>query len=68
MVMRMVSNCVTLVYVKDCVDVNLWFLENDQKSGIYNVGTARTFNHVANAVIDWHKTKGRNGQINYVPF
>ena len=58
------------VYVKDCVDVNLWFLENEQQSGIYNVGTgvARSFNHVANTVIEWHKNKGRHGQINYISF
>jgi len=54
------------VYVDDVVQVNLWFLENLDKSGIFNVGTGRsqTFNEVANAVIDWH---GR-GTLKYIPF
>jgi ADP-L-glycero-D-manno-heptose 6-epimerase len=54
------------VYVDDVVDVNLWFWENPQVSGIFNVGTgaSQTFNDVARAVIDWH---GR-GDIRYVPF
>lgn len=54
------------VYVDDVVDVNLWFWENPQVSGIFNVGTgaSQTFNDVARAVIDWH---GR-GDIHYVPF
>jgi len=54
------------VYVEDVVKVNLWFLENPQHSGIYNVGTGRaqTFNDVAKAVIDWHG----EGEIEYIPF
>lgn len=54
------------VYIDDVVDVNLWFWENPQVSGIFNVGTgaSQTFNDVARAVIDWH---GR-GDIRYVPF
>lgn len=54
------------VYVEDCVSVNLWFFDNPQRSGIFNLGTgvARTFNDVANAVIAWH---GR-GHIEYIPF
>lgn len=33
------------VYVKDCIDVILWLLDNERVSGIYNVGTGqpRTF-------------------------
>lgn len=40
------------IYVKDCVDVMLWFLDNPEVSGIFNVGTgkARTFNALAKAV------------------
>ena len=54
------------IFVDDVVDVNLWFLEHPEHSGIFNVGTgkASTFNEVANAVIDWH---GR-GVIDYIPF
>jgi ADP-L-glycero-D-manno-heptose 6-epimerase len=54
------------VYVNDVVSVNLWFLENAQKSGIFNVGTgkAQTFESMAKAVIDWHK----RGKISYIPF
>lgn len=54
------------IYVQDVVDVNIWFFEHPNKSGIFNVGTGRsqTFNEVANAVIEWH---GR-GEIEYVDF
>ena len=54
------------VYVDDVCDVNLWFLDNPQASGIFNTGTgkAQSFNDVANAVIDWHS----KGKIRYVPF
>lgn len=54
------------VYVDDVVDVNLWFMDNPKKKGIFNVGTGQcqSFNDVANAVIDWHK----KGQIEYIPF
>jgi ADP-L-glycero-D-manno-heptose 6-epimerase len=54
------------VYVGDVVKVNLWFMENPTKSGIFNLGTGRSqaFNDVANAVINWHG----KGTINYVPF
>ncbi len=54
------------VYVDDVVQVGLWFLDNPDKSGIFNVGTGRsqTFNQVARAVIAWH---GR-GEIEYIPF
>lgn len=54
------------IYVGDAVDVNLWFLDHPDKSGIFNVGTGRsqTFNEVARSVIDWH---GR-GKLTYIPF
>ena len=54
------------VYVGDAVNVNLWFLDNPDKSGIYNLGTgnSQTFKDVANAVITYH---GR-GEIQYIPF
>ena len=54
------------VYVGDCVDVNLWFLDHPERSGIFNLGTGRDqpFNDVARAVIAHH---GR-GEIHYIPF
>ena len=54
------------IYVGDAVKVNLWFLDNPEKGGIFNLGTGRSqsFNDMANAVIDWH---GR-GKIEYIPF
>lgn len=54
------------VYVGDVVDINLWFKDNPQVSGIFNCGTGRsqTFNDVANGVINYHK----RGQIKYIPF
>lgn len=54
------------VYVKDCAKINIWFLNNPQFSGIYNVGTGKSesFNSVANFIIQWHK----KGEISYVDF
>lgn len=54
------------IHVKDVVAVNLWCLGHPEVSGIFNVGTgkSRSFNEVAQALIDWH---GR-GEIEYIPF
>ncbi len=54
------------IYVGDVVDINLWFLDNPQISGIYNTGTGRSqsFNDVAHAVLDYHK----KGTLEYIPF
>jgi ADP-L-glycero-D-manno-heptose 6-epimerase len=54
------------VYVGDVVNVNLWFMDRPQKSGIFNVGTgaSQTFNDVANAVIAWHG----KGKVEYISF
>lgn len=54
------------VYVDDVVDVNLWFMENPSKSGIFNVGTgaSQTFNDVAQSVIAWHE----KGKVEYIAF
>lgn len=54
------------VYIDDVIQVLLWFFENPDRSGIFNVGTGRsqTFNEVSQAVIDWHG----KGKINYIPF
>ena len=54
------------IFVKDTIDVKLWFMNNTNISGIYNVGTgkSRTFNDVASAVISYFK----NGEIEYIDF
>lgn len=60
------EQCRDFVYVGDCADVNLWFLDHPEISGIFNLGTGRaqTFNDVARAVIDWHG----KGELQYIPF
>ena len=54
------------VHVDDIVKVNLWFYDNPQLSGIYNVGTgeAESFNTVVENVIDYHGT----GEVEYTKF
>ncbi|MEA3252518.1 MAG: ADP-glyceromanno-heptose 6-epimerase [Pseudomonadota bacterium] len=54
------------VYVGDVVDVNLWFFDNPQVSGIYNLGTGRAepFKAIAETVIDHY----RRGEIEYIDF
>ncbi|MGQ0657668.1 MAG: ADP-glyceromanno-heptose 6-epimerase [Chromatiales bacterium] len=54
------------IYVRDAVDVTLWFGLHAPRPGIYNIGTGRSqsFNDVANAVITWHG----GGRIEYIPF
>lgn len=54
------------IYVADAVAVNLWFWEQRDTSGIFNLGTgsSRSFNDVARAVI---YAEGR-GEIEYIPF
>lgn len=54
------------IYVDDIVNVNLWFLNNPDKSGIFNVGTgkARTFNAIARNLIAYNGS----GKIQYIPF
>jgi len=53
------------VYVKDTVDIKLWFMKN-KHSGIFNVATgkSRSFNDVANSVINYFKS----GYIEYIDF
>ncbi len=54
------------VYVADAVKVNLWFMDNPDKSGIFNLGTGNSqpFNDIANAVIKYHA----KGKVEYIPF
>jgi ADP-L-glycero-D-manno-heptose 6-epimerase len=53
------------VYVKDTIDVKLWFMQNNY-SGIFNVATgkSRSFNDVANSVINYFNS----GYIEYINF
>lgn len=53
------------VYIKDCVDVILWFLDHPQHNGIFNVGTgkARTWNDLAAAIF---KAMNLDCKIEYV--
>ena len=54
------------IYVDDIVKVNLWFMENKEISGIFNLGTGKSssFNDIAQAVINWN----RKGKIEYIDF
>lgn len=53
------------VYVRDCVDVMLWFLDNEQVNGLYNFGTgkARSFKDLALATF---KAAGKEPKIQYI--
>ena len=54
------------IYVGDAVAVNLWFMRNPDKSGIFNLGTGRSqpFNDIAKSVIKYYG----KGEIEYIPF
>ena len=54
------------IFVDDIADMNIWFYENSRHMGIYNAGTgqARSFNDVANIIIEWHG----KGRIEYIDF
>lgn len=69
------------VFIDDVVAVNLWFLDNPDKSGIFNLGTGRAqpFNDVALSVVNaMRASKGESALdlagaaqaslIEYVPF
>lgn len=69
------------VFVDDVVVVNLWFLQNPGKSGIFNLGSGRAqpFNDVAVATVNAARTlKGEaplplaelvsRGLVEYIPF
>lgn len=53
------------VYVKDCVDVMWWFLQNHDVAGIFNLGTgqARTWNDLIGAVFS---AMSREPDIEYI--
>ena len=54
------------IYVKDLINVHLYFWQNPQKGGVFNCGTgsAHSFNDVARALI----ARLGAGRIEYVPF
>ena len=54
------------IFVKDIAEVNLWFYQNSQISGIFNLGTgiSNSFNQIAREIINWHG----KGEINYIDF
>jgi ADP-L-glycero-D-manno-heptose 6-epimerase len=65
------------VFVDDVVAVNLWFLDNPGKSGLFNLGTGRAqpFNDVATAVVSAlsgskHTAESAvaQGLLQYIPF
>ncbi|ALM54430.1 ADP-glyceromanno-heptose 6-epimerase [Halomonas huangheensis] len=59
------------VYVGDVVNVNLWFLDNPEASGIFNLGTGRAepFKTIGETVIDYYAAhRGVQGRIDYIDF
>jgi ADP-L-glycero-D-manno-heptose 6-epimerase len=59
------------VYVGDVIDVNLWFLDNPEVSGIFNLGTGRAepFKAIAETAIDFYsRNKGVKSEIEYIDF
>lgn len=54
------------IWVGDVVKINLWFMQNSTRSGIFNCGTgaSRTFNDLARAVLRYREV----GEIEYFPF
>jgi ADP-L-glycero-D-manno-heptose 6-epimerase len=53
------------VYIKDCVDIMWWLLNNRQAAGLYNIGTghAQTWNNLAESVF---KALGKKPNIEYI--
>jgi len=60
------GQCRDFVYIADAVAVNLWFMQNPDKSGIFNLGTGRSqpFNDIAKSVINYFG----KGELEYIPF
>ncbi|MBF0248147.1 MAG: ADP-glyceromanno-heptose 6-epimerase [Alphaproteobacteria bacterium] len=54
------------VFIDDCVDVMMWFLDHPDVSGVFNCGTgkARPFRDLAAAV---YRALGQEPKIEYVP-
>jgi ADP-L-glycero-D-manno-heptose 6-epimerase len=75
------EQCRDFVFVDDVVAVNLWFLQNPQCSGIFNLGTGRAqpFNDVALATVNAQRALNgdtalplevltRQGLVEYIAF
>ncbi|MEO8248190.1 MAG: ADP-glyceromanno-heptose 6-epimerase, partial [Burkholderiales bacterium] len=67
------------VFIDDVVDINLWFFDHPEESGVFNLGTGRAqpFNDVALAVVNALGEGAeridladavRRGLIEYIPF
>ena len=68
------------VYIDDVVDVNLWFFDHPEKSGLFNLGSGRAqpFNDVALSVINAERAPStshlelseavQQGLIEYIDF
>jgi len=54
------------IYVEDLVNTKLWFLDNPEQSGIFNLGTgkAEPFRTIAETVIQYYG----KGEIEYIDF
>lgn len=54
------------VFVDDVVAVNLWFMDNPTKSGVFNLGTGKAcpFNDIAKTLLAIHGS----GKLEYIPF
>lgn len=54
------------IYIDDLVDAKLWFLDNPNKKGIFNLGTgkAESFKKIADSIIEYYD----EGEIEYIPF
>jgi ADP-L-glycero-D-manno-heptose 6-epimerase len=54
------------IYIKDAVEMTLFFLENPSVNGLFNIGTgtARTWNDIAGALFS---AAGKKGAIEYIP-
>jgi ADP-L-glycero-D-manno-heptose 6-epimerase len=53
------------IYIKDAVDMTLWFLDNPDKNGIYNIGSgkARSWNDLVKAIFS---AMDRQANIEYI--
>ncbi len=54
------------IYVKDAAEMTLYFLDNPDKNGIFNIGTQSpcTWNTIASSMF---KALGKKGKIEYIP-
>ena len=54
------------IYIKDVVDMTLFFMDNPHANGIFNIGTghAKSWNDLANATF---KAMGKDPDIDYIP-